>query len=1501
MYKIFITLLFIFPLFSAFAQLPEFVKTEQTDNSTAGFRSCVDQFAGTWSRGAFTGSSNDVGNQVMYLCRGDRMDIIGGRDANLSGDPFPETPPGIGYAFYTCPPTVSGSTRNDILNDPCVAQLTPPAAEGISTARGNINGDITINNNGNLQSIFAAGSPVQLWFAPITLDNFSNNSWEGNPAGECINANTDVAFSYIYLNAIEIIDIANPTPTSLEGSFTIRGGLPEFNGSNYATLVIELVSNPAIRGTITNGPDFTHNNIVNFEVPQAGQYRIVASDGKACPGGITFNMPRNAVLLSLSDPVEVALGERFCMDVSVENAIDVVSFQFTINWDPSILRFASVQLPNPNPIFDFTIDNFGLTGQADPVAQGRLNVIWFDLGLNGFSIVDETIIFSVCFDAIGMPGDSSFINFVSTSANPIEFANQSGNILNITRKNSGAKIIQPSDVQIITKTCSTTSNTGSLEFQTFGGTAPYTYNIVRDGGGFEQDGTINTTGESVTINNLPAGNYTITILGTGGGGNFFNVTISNTERLAIDISEARNPACFGQTNGFVQTATVGGTPPYRYNWSNGEFGNPRLSLLGNGTYQVTVTDASGCTAVNSATLNVTPISVVFDAVNPSCLGANNGRITANASGGTGAYTYNWDNTVVGPDRDTYLNLAEGCFNFIMTDARGCRFEQQICLEYEKEISFDIDVQNPFCAGDANGSITATVVESGGTPSNYNFTWNPVAGTVQNSPRVSTLSDVPAGSYIIVAGNADGCRLQQTVNVTNPAGMTINKVTGISASCEEGSSDGGITLSTTGGTGLRTYEWNNGEYTGNTLTNVTAGAYTVTVTDENGCTADSVFYVGPFAGFQITPESCAGTRDGAITTLIEFDTRYTVTQVWNTGATTKDLANLSAGTYSITITGSRPDGEDCILEFEIEVPPAERFSILENHTLPICPGDNNGIINISVVGGQGPFSYAWNHTAINSPILTGQRAGDYVVFISDQSGCPPARFDIVLDQPNLIMFSFAQIMGTTCATNDCDGSAVLSLSSGSVPGGAFEVSWNDNTVQDVTLLTLTGLCEGATTVTAIDENGCRATSSVPIPGPQPITLDLANSIINDVSCNGESDGNALITAAGGTGVYTYEWVNLGTTGPSLNNLSPGTYELVITDSNDCTAEESIVINEPDLFIATVDSDNTQNVGCSGAIDGQITILTAGGNAGILTYNWDPNVSTSGVASNLDAGFYSVTVTDPKGCSDEISYEILEPQPILATIPTPEEPLCNGIETIVTVLQASGGSGGPFSFSVNGGPLLPIGAPYASIAGNLNINVFDARGCSFDTTLVVNNPPAIIVDLGDQIEADLGDTITLDPIVFSPNPNLTYAWSPAMDLSCSDCPNPIAFPSNTSTFQLIVTDENGCSASDQVTLRLLKRRLVYLPTGFTPNNDGINDKFEVYAGKGIRAINHMRIFDRWGNIMLELEDLNFTENGSDGWNGEFKGRMADPGVYVYTVEVEFIDNTTLLYRGEITLYR
>lgn len=1482
-----------FTSFSLTAQTPKTIKL----TSTAGaLRTCTDQDAGTWTRGTFTGESNDTDDRIIYLCADDNLQLIGNLDFDLSGDPEPGTEPGIGYAFYDCPPTEAGPGLDAILNDPCLT-VDPPPAGGLYTARGSSNGDILLENNGFLQNLFGGGQPVQLWFAPITIDDFADNAFEGTPPGTCTVVNTDADFSVVYLNALNVQNLNGQTPDALNGSFQIIGGLPEFDGSLYDNVRIELIDDPNITGTISNGPNFSHEDAVIFSVPQAGDYRITASDGKSCPLDFTFSMPRNTVEIAVSDPIDVAIGEPFCMEVSMANLIDSETFQFSVNWNPSILQFTGVNVVSPNPVPGFDANSIGTTNSE---TTGTLSVLWFANNPdNPANIIDETVIFEVCFIAIGEPGSTSYVDI---TGRPTEIEVISGdNIADVSVTNSTVTIVNPTNLTAFGRSCSTTTDDGSVSFTIYGGTEPYQYTL--EGGGIpDRTGTVNSSGEVTVEDNLPPGTYTVTILDNAGGGTILTITVENTIRIFATPIIEQPVRCFEpplNRTGRIRVDVGGGAEPYQYEWSNGIFGRNFISNLPVGNYSVTVTDANGCTDVVSTSLGVTPITIGFDDIQPTCTGISDGELTAQPSGGAGSFQYLWDNFNT---NQTRTNLAPGCYTVTVEDALNCVAEATFCLEEIKTLELDIVETSPSCVGDTDGRIDVELQVSGGPANPVTFTWNPDdVGDRTDGDFTTSLSNLEPGLYIVEAVDTEGCNTSAEVQLRDPQPLRINLATSIAAECIEGGEGGSITLLASGGVAPRTFEWNDGEFTGNSLTDVPPGEYTVTVTDGNGCTADSVFFVGPWVTFEIVPESCTGTEDGAIFADVNFDEDFTVTIVWSNGETGNSITNLSAGDYTVTVTGTSPNiPEPCVLTFEVNIPFAERFTVIEDHTRPTCPGDNDGVINLIVEGDQGPFTFSWNHTTEMSPTLTNQVAGTYTVNINDQSGCPAMPYEITLEQPPFIMFSFSQIQGVSCSNTDCDGSAVLNLSQGSVPGGSFNVSWGDGNAEfGITTVTLTDLCFGDNPVFATDENGCNATSNVPVPGPEPIDIDFDNSEINDVSCFGDTDGNINLQAQGGTAPYQYEWPGLGVAGPSVSDLAPGLYDVIVTDDNDCTFETAVEVGEPDLLVLVIDTDNTFSVSCAGDNDGQITVIPVGGNEGPRIYQWSPSVSTTEVATDLSPGDYSISVTDSRGCMAEANAAIEEPTPIEAVIPSPDEPLCNGFETLITIESASGGSGSNYTFSVNNGPTVPVGSPFPTLAGEVFVSVFDDRGCSFDTTFFINEPPPLIVDLGPDLEMDLGDTISLFPFIQSDSPIADFDWMPGESLSCIDCEQPNAFPLNTTDYSLVVTDVNGCVGTDRVNVRVIKRRLVYIPNAFSPNNDGLNDVFEVYAGRAVTAINRMAIYDRWGNVMFEKDDLQFDEFGSEGWDGTSRGRDAQPGVYIYTIEVEFLDGAVLLYRGDITI--
>jgi len=355
-------------------------------------------------------------------------------------------------------------------------------------------------------------------------------------------------------------------------------------------------------------------------------------------------------------------------------------------------------------------------------------------------------------------------------------------------------------------------------------------------------------------------------------------------------------------------------------------------------------------------------------------------------------------------------------------------------------------------------------------------------------------------------------------------------------------------------------------------------------------------------------------------------------------------------------------------------------------------------------------------------------------------------------------------------------------------------------------------------------------------------------------------------------------------------------------NGCEFDTTIVLGQPDLLVVMIDS--TEDVTCFGDSDGYIRVDITGGNGDPMTYTWSGGVSTTNIASGLAPGTYTVTVEDANGCSDEISQVIEDQLPVFGFIPTPDEPICNGDQTILTVESAGPPSGAPFTFSVDGGPPQNIGTSINVFAGNHTVEIADAVGCTYTEDIFINEPPAIIVNLGPDDEIQLGESITLNAVLTgSTVPIDSIIWTPMIfdSTSCINCLTPTVSPLDDQTYTIEIFDINGCNGSDDIFIEVDKNRNVFIPNAFTPNGDGFNDEFQVYSGPGVTLIRSMQVFDRWGELVFErinLEPEAFPDV-ANGWDGRFRGRIMNPGVFVYLVEVTFDDGITLLYRGDVTL--
>jgi len=277
---------------------------------------------------------------------------------------------------------------------------------------------------------------------------------------------------------------------------------------------------------------------------------------------------------------------------------------------------------------------------------------------------------------------------------------------------------------------------------------------------------------------------------------------------------------------------------------------------------------------------------------------------------------------------------------------------------------------------------------------------------------------------------------------------------------------------------------------------------------------------------------------------------------------------------------------------------------------------------------------------------------------------------------------------------------------------------------------------------------------------------------------------------------------------------------------------------------------------------------------------------------------------------------EPDPIEFDIADIVEPQCFGFQTVVAIDTAFGGNGGTYEFSVNNGPKRPIQAAIPALGGRpALITVFDRSGCRAEEEIVINQPREIVVEIPDNdddddgiIEIQLGESVELIPCIKSGEdvPVDSIVWQPMVNLVCVDtafCDEVIVAPLESQVYTLTVFDVNGCSGTDEILIEIDKNRNVFIPNAFSPNGDNINDTFKPYIGPGVENVNFMRVFDRWGEVLYSADNFinKYLPDDLDqsGWDGKLNGKRMNPGVYVYIMQVQFVDGQVLLYRGDVTL--
>ncbi len=940
-----------------------------------------------------------------------------------------------------------------------------------------------------------------------------------------------------------------------------------------------------------------------------------------------------------------------------------------------------------------------------------------------------------------------------------------------------------------------------------------------------------------------------------------------------------------------------------------------VATTGNITGSGTQVDGSVLVVSNNMTLSFTSCASL------STASMDVGSFTVTVTGGAGPYTFAYQEVgnaansgtgtiPFGDDTGEITGLPPGTYNVVVTDAMSNVQVGMVTIVDADPLEVRINpFSDPSCNGSTDGSVA---LQQLGGIAPFQIAWS------TGAMNVSMLNNLPADSYTVSVTDANGCLKESTQALFTPQPLVIMDTIIQHISCTNGPNDGSITIIPSGGpTNIYTYLWGNGNMT-NSISTLIAGTYCVDVTSGT-CTSNFCFDVDAplpptITGVDSMSISCPGINDGELTVLFTpgFGAITDSDIVWDNGETGPTISNLAPGDYTVTITAS--DGCTATETFRMG---SGGFSIALNVSPPTCSYTPNGLISVTISPPPGPgdtYTFQWSNGGTGSFISDLLCGEAFSVTVSDGSACPGLVETVNLDCPPDILITFDpnSIQPVRCFGLEqplCDGQASVIASSGTTNNGNYNFIWNNSPDMQNggSQHTATQLCQGWNTVVVSDLD-CNNLDSVFIPAPDELVLNLDSNRIERPSCFGDSDGSISVAAQGGTSPYVYNW-STGSPGQMISGLSRGDYTVTITDLRNCVHTVTIPLDEPELLIASIDPDNTNDALCNDSEDGQISIIWTGGNQGPIQFDWSPDVASSQLATGLAPGLYSVTITDPEGCTAETSHVVSNPPPINFVMEPVNEPNCFGETTVIRIATASGGDGGPYKFSV-GGATRSTMEPVRVLAGPLTVTVFDDSQCSSDTNIVVNQPPQIIVDLGPELEEiDLGASTIIDANISPPNVALeALVWTPTTNLICDDfingdstlCDEVEVSPLATTTYTLTAIDENGCEGSNSIIIDVDKNRNVYIPNVFSPNGDGVNDFFQVLGGVGVQQVNFMRVYNRWGALMHEA--LNFQPTDGElnmAWNGTFGGKLMNPGVYVYLIEVQFIDETVLLYRGDITL--
>ncbi|HEY0655746.1 MAG TPA: SprB repeat-containing protein, partial [Chryseosolibacter sp.] len=648
-----------------------------------------------------------------------------------------------------------------------------------------------------------------------------------------------------------------------------------------------------------------------------------------------------------------------------------------------------------------------------------------------------------------------------------------------------------------------------------------------------------------------------------------------------------NATCYGYANGSIQATIQNAVGSVGFSWTGAGSGANIRTNLSAGNYSLTVTDSRGCTGNNNATVGQ-PTPVVADATSPApyggfnvrCAGESNGSLNASASGGSGGFTYYWSTGHTGPN---VPNVGTGLYSVTAVDANGCQANDNVQLSAPPPIDFSIGIDNAVtCPGTSTGSLS---------PQNIANAVGLLAYSWSTGETTSAINSKPAGQYslTITDGGGSGCSATRQQTLVDPQPFTVqispqSNFHGSYISCD-GGADGALNAAVTDLSGsavaAQNYQWyrNNIFYAGgpglNTLNLLDAATYRVEATYGSGCITQASYVLNdpqPVSaqisatsnhhGFAI---SCPGASDGTLLATGSDGTPGGYTFQWYNGPATASISGVPAGTYFVNVTDINGCEGSANYVLNDPLPMLPTIDITSNyHGQAIsCANASDAILTASAMNGAAPVQFSWSN-GLQGNVVNNISAGSYTVTAEDANGCEVVSQPLVVTNPNPVSASIAIVSDYNGQAIQChNGNNGILTVSGSGGTNNYSYLWNTG----ATTMQANGLSSGTYSVIVRDQNNCEDSDEEELINPSQVVASIkSHSNYNGfgVSCHGSENGAIEVEAVGGTDDFTFSWPALAQTTAAVENLTPGTYQVIVTDLNGCTDELSYEVTEPDLL-------------------------------------------------------------------------------------------------------------------------------------------------------------------------------------------------------------------------------------------------------------------------------------------------------------------------------------------------